>query len=859
MLSTLIIVESPAKCKKIEQYLGPGYKCIASFGHIRELDGLKSINIKDNFTPTFIESESKSNQIAKIRELITNAKEVLLAADDDREGEAIAWHICQVFGLNILKTKRIIFHEVTESALKKAVANPTIINMHTVHAQIARQVLDVLVGYKLSPLLWKYININATERKNLSAGRCQTPALRLIYENQKEIDSSTGVKIYNTTGYFTSKNLPFVLNTQFEEDKSMLDFLEASVNHSHIYTCGALRDITKQPPLPFTTSTLQQTASNELHLSPKETMKICQKLYEEGYITYMRTDSMTYSTEFQEKAREYITKKYGAEFNRGEVVAAAEVLGIVKKEGKKLKKPAKIVETNKEAAGDKESAHEAIRPTNLLKEIIEDSSESSSSSSSNFTSKEIKMYDLIRKHTLESCMAVATYKGFTAAISSPCASASANANANVIAEYRYPVEKVVFLGWKIVRGEKESKEEEEEEDHNLGSASHFTYLQTLKNGTILPYKKIIAKENIGNLKSHYTEARLVQLLEQQGIGRPSTFSSLIDKIQDRLYVKKMDIKGIKVKCLDYELEGEELSEIESEREIGNEKNKLVIQPTGILVMEFLLKHCEPLFKYAYTKQMENTLDLIAKGNKIWHELCGDCLTQIESLTSVVVQDDSLLPIQTEKIEIKIDDEHTYIIAKYGPVIKYTPLATKGKGKGIVKKLVPPTFKPLRHDIEIDLDKLRRGEYNLADLLATEESQKEKFAQAANTNSQLLGQYKEQNIYFKVGKYGPYIECGEIRKAIKKKDEITLAEAIKLLEHESSTSTTKSSSSSSSSIVRKITDEMTIRVGQYGDYIFYKKATMKTPKFFKLTADFDHDYKNCDVNLLKKWIKETYGV
>jgi hypothetical protein len=203
----------------------------------------------------------------------------------------------------------------------------------------------------------------------------------------------------------------------------------------------------------------------------------------------------------------------------------------------------------------------------------------------------------------------------------------------------------------------------------------------------------------------------------------------------------------------------------------------------------------------------------------------------------------------EKIEIKIDEEHTYIIAKYGPVIKYTPLASKGRGKGIVKKFVPATFKAIRHDLQIDLDKLRNGGYTLSELLATEESQKEKFAEA---QGEPLGKYKEENIYIKKGKYGPYIECGEIRKSIKG-EEIALSEAIKLLDQESD------KPAKASTIVRKITEEMSVRAGQYGDYIFYKKAAMKTPKFFKLTDDFEHDYKKCDVTLLKKWIKETYGI
>ena len=210
MTYTVVIVESPAKCQKIEKFLGPGYKCIASYGHIRELNGLNSINISNNFKPSFNIIDSKKNQISKMRKMIQGAKEVMLAADDDREGEAIAWHICETFELPVETTKRIIFHEITETALKKAVKDATVLNMNIIHAQQARQILDLIVGFKLSPILWQKISYKT--KKSLSAGRCQTPALRLIYDNQKEIDVSPGRKVYNTTGYFTSKNLGFTLN-----------------------------------------------------------------------------------------------------------------------------------------------------------------------------------------------------------------------------------------------------------------------------------------------------------------------------------------------------------------------------------------------------------------------------------------------------------------------------------------------------------------------------------------------------------------------------------------------------------------------------------------------------------------------
>ena len=247
----VVIVESPAKCSKIESFLGPGYKCIASYGHIQQLKDLKHINMGNNFEPLFTIIDAKKNQISKIRNVLRNASEMILATDDDREGEAIAWHICQVFNKPVHITPRIIFHEITKSAIQAAVANPTTINMNIVHAQQARQILDLLVGYKLSPILWN--QISQRSKAGLSAGRCQTPALRLVYENQKDIDDSPGTKVYNTIGYFTNKNIQFQLNHQFNTEEETEEFLEESVNHDHIFEGGVPRSTTKKPPTPFTT------------------------------------------------------------------------------------------------------------------------------------------------------------------------------------------------------------------------------------------------------------------------------------------------------------------------------------------------------------------------------------------------------------------------------------------------------------------------------------------------------------------------------------------------------------------------------------------------------------------------------
>ena len=357
----------------------------------------------------------------------------------------------------------------------------------------------------ISPSLWQ--NISRT-KKGLSAGRCQTPAVRLIYDNQKEIDNSPGKKVYNTTGYFTNENLPFVLNYNYDNEEKMGKFLESTVEHNHEYSCDKSKNSNRKAPQPFTTSTLQQTSSNELHISPKETMSICQKLYEGGYITYMRTDSKVYSKEFIEKANEYIIDKYGEKYIHETLDTLSE-----KESEKKLVTKKKSKKNEKDDNNNAQEAHEAIRPTNISCAKLPDDMES----------KEVRMYNLIWKNTMESCMSEAVYSSISSKISAPLSY-----------EYKYNSEQVIFPGWKIVAGYDEDNK-------------YYTYLLTLKQGISLQYKKIVCKVTMKDLKMHYTEAKLVQLLEQKGIGRPSTYSALIDKIQERGYVKKDNIKGKTIK------------------------------------------------------------------------------------------------------------------------------------------------------------------------------------------------------------------------------------------------------------------------------------------------------------------------
>ena len=762
-MTKLVIVESPAKCKKIESYLGAGYKCIASFGHIRDLaDGLKGIDIENNFQPTYRLLPGKGKYIAPLRKAIKKADEIILATDDDREGEAIAWHICKAFNLPVNTTKRIIFHEITKSAIQKAITNPTIVDINKVNAQQARQILDCLVGFTISPILWA----NISRKSGLSAGRCQTPALRIIYDNQQEINAAPGKIAYDTTGYFTDKNLDFKLNYHHENEVVMGEFLEKSVEWKHTYTCANPVAKKKQPPLPFTTSALQQKASNILHFSPKRTMTVAQKLYEQGYITYMRTDSRTYSKEFITKAKSFIENKWSDDYVNEHIYALSQ-----RKDSKKKNDNA-------------QEAHEAIRPTDIKRETLASDADASQK----------RLYDLIWSNTVESCMSPAEYNLLSAKITAPEKH-----------WYKYSTELITFPGWLIVRGYDKKN-------------SIYDFILVLKQNSVIPYSKIQSKMTLKDLKTHYTEARLVQQMEKVGIGRPSTFSSLVAKIQERGYVSKKDVKGKPLKCVDFTL-GDIILEVESTRMFGEEKNKLVIEPTGTIVIEFLIKKFDSLFVYPYTKNMEDTLDEIAKGAKLWHSLCQSCYDEMNKLSRTINKNN--------REHIQIDKDHVYMIAKYGPVVKY-------------EKDGETVFKSAKKDL--DMDKLKNGGYTLDEIIAPKPA----------FTGRRLGSYKNEDVLLKKGKYGLYIVCGEKKcslKGIVKKNEnsIKLEDVLDIL---------MGKKSSNPNVLLVVNETLSVRKGKYGPYIFYKTTTMSKPRFLNLKGN---DWKSMKKQEILSWCREEYGI
>lgn len=766
----LIIVESPSKCAKIESYLGINYCCIASRGHIRTVNGLKSIDTKGDFSPTFSMIPEKKDHIESMREIIKmfSNNNILLATDDDREGEAIAWHICEMFGLSIEETPRIIFHEVTKPALIEAVKNPVKINMPLVKAQHARQVLDVIVGYKISPFLWKYLYHNKSN--SLSAGRCQTPALRLVYDNDLQTRTNSELEYkYKISGKFTSRNIKFDLNHEFTSEKEVLDFLSKTTDYSHNMNIGSPNDVIRSPPKPFSTSRLLQTSSNILNISPKDTMSICQQLYQTGYITYMRTESSQYSKTFLEHATKYITDQYKSESYIGE---------LSKIENKDVTNP-----------------HEAIRVTQLANRSIPSEDK-----------RLVALYKLIWRNTIESCMADAKMQTTKIEISTPL-------------DYKYvnTIETPIFLGWKIV-----NEKPLDVNDQNTPVGTIF-FLKMMSPNNV-PHTQIESSVVVRNKHHHYTEASLIQKLEEIGIGRPSTFATIVDTIQERGYVKRGDIEGIKMECREHTLSNKTIKTLTTERTFGNEKNKLTIEPVGIVTIDFLLKHYEEMFSYEYTKIMESKLDLISSGELTdWSNVCKECYDEIVKLSKPVEK--------ISKQTYTIDDEHIFTFDKYGPVIRC---------------ITDPdnlSFLSVRKDINIDLAKLEKGEYNLEDLLEKKEK--------------ILGSFENLDVVLKNGRYGLYIECGERHETLKDInktfDEIKYEDVISRLD-KSKQATTEPEKG----VLRKLNDDMSIRKGKFGAYVYYKRPDMGSPQFLNIKK-FSEGYLGCEPTILINWLCKTYNL
>lgn len=564
MTKNLVIVESPAKAKTIEKFLGKDFTVKSSFGHIRDLPSKgMNIDIENGFAPNYEVNDDKKKVVTELKKLAKGAT-VWLAADEDREGEAIAWHLSVALKLDKKNTKRIVFHEITKPAILKAVDNPRELNTNLVDAQQARRVLDRLVGYELSPVLWKKV------RTGLSAGRVQSVAVRIIVEREREINKFDSKSTFKVTAEFDlgkKKILKAELKRKIETAEEAEKFLNEIKDAEFTVDDLVKKPAKKSPAAPFTTSTLQQEASRKLGFSVKQTMMVAQKLYEAGKITYMRTDSLNLSDVAIDQAKKEIEKDFGTEF--------------IKTRKFKTK-----------SAGAQE-AHEAIRPTNLMERELKGNN------------NESRLYGLIWKRTIASQMADAKLEKTTATIGISTSKETLVAEGEVI---KFPGFLEVYI------------ESHDDDDDN---ALEKNMLPPMKKGELLKLNALQAKEGFGRPPARYTEASLVKKMEEMGIGRPSTYAPTISTIQDRGYIEKKSTEGRERNYKFFFLKKGSIEKEDKTERTGAEKNKLFPTDTGMVVNDFLVKHFSDIVDYHFTAKVEEEFDKIAHGKEKWNAMISD--------------------------------------------------------------------------------------------------------------------------------------------------------------------------------------------------------------------------------------------
>ena len=587
MQKNLVIVESPAKAKTIEKFLGKDFKVMSSYGHIRDLKK-KEISIDDDsLMPDYEIPDEKKKLVSELKQNARKAEKVWLASDEDREGEAISWHLCEVLGLDEEKTNRIVFHEITKPAILAAIENPRHIDMNLVNAQQARRVLDRLVGFKLSPVLWRKV------KPSLSAGRVQSVAVRLIVEREREIQAFQSEPYFHVGAKLEVEGATLfaTLSNRFKTHDEALAFLEECKDAEFVVKSITRKPVKRMPAPPFTTSTLQQEAARKLGFTVSQTMMVAQRLYESGHITYMRTDSVNLSSLCIGTSKEEIIRLYGPEYSN----------------------PRNFHTRSKGA----QEAHEAIRPTYMSKQDIEGSTQ------------ERRLYDLIWKRTAASQMADADIEKTTVEIEIKLNGANEALKDNVYpSTFQANGEVVKFDGFLKVYRESTDDEQGEGEEQNL--------LPAMKVGDVLTRKEITATERFSQGPIRYTEASLVHKLEELGIGRPSTYAPTISTIQQREYVHKGDKKGEERTFTIDTLKGQKVSTKTKKEMAGSEKGKLLPTDIGIVVNDFLMENFPDIMDYNFTANVEQDFDKIAEGKTEWNKMMHKFYKKFEPTVEKVI-------------------------------------------------------------------------------------------------------------------------------------------------------------------------------------------------------------------------------
>jgi DNA topoisomerase I len=726
-----VIVESPAKCQKIQGFLGAGWRVIATMGHIRALQpDLAAIGLDRDFNATYEWIKEKAKAIQQLKECI-GAETIYLASDDDREGEGISYAVCLLLKLDPNTALRSVFHEITESAVKHAIANPRRLDMNRVHAQETRAILDMMIGFTISPLLWRMVG------PALSAGRCQTPALRLVVEREDAIQNFTASSSWTLHAQWNHKGFTFpsILEDELEDEESAVNYME-QVHHilQGTVISNAIHPWKESAPPPLITSTLQQQASALFGINPKRTMQIAQQLYEAGHITYMRTDKAVLSEEAVKEGKEWILQNHGAAYVY---------------DGKKKEKQDPTAQ----------EAHEAIRPTHMEKPTIE------------AEALQQKIYQLIWRRAIQSLMS--PIQGETCIIRTQI-----QGDTDFVWSSKW--KRTTFPGWKAVGAVAALEDESEEEKE-----SDWEKAVALSQGDPVEWKSIQAEPKETKAQGRYTEATLVRELEHFGIGRPSTFASLLSVIQEKQYVETKDIPAKEQKRKEYQLSpGRWPASIkEVLKKVGAEKKKLVPTALGRSVLEVLIQHFNDLFSYGFTAHMEKRLDAVSMGQGDAKQVLRDTWSSYKERYEALKQ---AAPIRSEKVR-DFGKGLKAVQSKKGPLL----LIETGKNTEFLGWPADITWEQMTEEI------------------------------ARGFQPNMMGEWNGQPIRKKSGSYGEYLQCGEISIAYQADE--SLEQVMVRLEQKKNGAL-------------RTFKNFVIRTGTYGPYIM--KTSLKKPKFISLPKGLD---------------------
>ena len=786
-MSSVLVVESPAKCSKIQGFLGPGWKVIATMGHLRALDNtLDAVGLERDFEPRYEFLKEKAKAIQQIKDVCGKGTTVYLASDDDREGEAISYSVAVLLKLDPATTPRAVFREITKDAVLAAVKNPRRIDMNRVNAQQARAVLDMMVGFTISPLLWKYVGAG------LSAGRCQTPALRLLADKEDAIRGFASSTTWRIKGQWTTGKITFDANMieELEDRESAENYLE----HLRDETLATVKEsvtvpTSESPPRPLITSTLQQEASASMSIQPTQTMKIAQRLYEAGHITYMRTDSEILCEEAVAAARAWVTETFGKEYVAPEVAAAPKKKTKAQATQKDVlpasstnPPPQEAHESRKQASSTNpppQEAHEAIRPTHFETRVLP--------ADEDWSATDRKLYTLIWNRATQSVMAAAKGEKHTVRF----------------VAWADPLQFVwsavwkreLFAGWKKIGA---AVTDLDAEDAPTELEEGWAAATVLVEGAALNWSSLEAAPHDARPPARFTEATLVRELERKGIGRPSTFAALVNTLHTKNYVEKRDVvaRDVTLTTLSMAPGVWPLVQTTTTKKVGGEKNKVVPTALGTSALEFCLREFEPLFAYEFTKKMEQRLDGIATGGEPWKVLCRDIWATYKGKYEALLSGNSTVAAAPSR-ERLFEGGIKAVQTKKGPL-----LLKEGATKEEVTFYGWPEGKAFQK--------------------ITEEEVAE-FVKAKQVGGAAIGSFEGVPMVKKSGSFGYYVQCGTVNVRWTPEDtEETLQKKFEAKKNSNSL----------------VVGPFEIRTGPYGPFMFKTALTGKSRKFVSIPSGVD---------------------